>query len=182
MDERVSLTVLVMNELGGLNIEQPYYKKHGLIYLAQSLAFELGYRHSWHGFPYSETLEETASEYFSNKEEYDQEIKRMNLKELSKHKLIQVVEFITPPHENISEVKWIDILSSTHYFKNICFNSIRTYEGIPLNMTNTFLNLDENRTKVIKDHGRKFSLEEFKLAWKCLEQYGLLDKKHNRSN
>ena len=89
-----------------------------------------------------------------------------------------VRDLINPPRD-IPSNKFTELLSPMHYVKNVCYDGKRTYEGIPLNLTNTFIQLDDSRRRITRETpSRKFSLDEFKLGWERLKEFGLLNKKH----
>ncbi|MBU0894102.1 MAG: hypothetical protein KKF48_04395 [Nanoarchaeota archaeon] len=180
-------TVLVLREFGEWvrapwDCEKDNYNPNHFIYLVQSLAFDMGFRYAWCGYPYSDTLNELYYEYYEDKNYVDESIISNGLK-LTKSgikKLSKVKEIIKPP-KNINKDKWLEMLSTIHYFKNICYVEEFEKRKMEINLNNTFLFLDENRVTLTRTNpDRRFSLEEFKLAWNCLTEYGLLDKKHNR--
>lgn len=165
------ITIKILNEFENWNSN--FHKPHQLIYLIQIFVKDIGYRHSWYYIPFAKTLQEGVNNYMWDKKNYDQKIEEIKLKPEIEKKLKKVKQIISPP-PTISIDRWLDLLTSLHYFRNIC--------GVKKDKFTTFLELDENRFQIYKkNHERKFSLEEFKLAWDKLKEFGLLDKKHIRN-
>ena len=165
-------TIAVLNDVGGVGLN---ITDHYKMYLIQNLAVDLRYRHTWYGSPISEGLDETLREYFTGgRASYDKRIERLVLKESVKKDLTRVNKISIPPEE-ISRDKWLELLSTIHYFRNVCC--------VKKGPTLTFSELNQNRAVICaKDKNRQFNRQEFDLAWQRLEQFGLLDRKHNRVN
>jgi len=178
IDMGVEETVFVLSKFGGVN---KGLRQQFMVYLAQTLAVDLGYRYRWFGIPYSEELYGDLETYSLHEEGYDMKPSKPFLKESEQQRLLRVREIIVPP-KGIFLDKWIEMLATIHYFRNICYvEDFKTGNLVP-SLFNTFCVLDENRATYIRrtNSERKFSLGEFKFAWDSLEQFGILDKKHDR--
>jgi len=166
------LLKLILDEigLGSLKIGEFRTRKilQKKIYLLQLTGIDLGYRYNWYLYgPYCPAL---ASDTFSLREEieYDQEFNdyQLNSKTLDKLRVLREIVNL-PDNLTTNEPEWLELLASLHYLKHIAY-----WHG------KNNPDLDEVLNKLLqsKPHFKnKFQMAE--IAWKRLEEFGLIKKK-----
>lgn len=171
MDQTRILLKLILDEveLGDIKLEtfQDRLCLQKKIYLVQVAGLDLGYRYNWYlRGPYCPVLTKNAyllkEEIDNSENEFDDYV--LNEKAQEYVETAQQIWNI-PSDLSVAEPQWIELLASIHYLKAIAY-----WPELP-----TKTQVVERLLKAKPDFaGRQDLIDN---AWRCLEEFGLLEKK-----
>ncbi len=139
------------------------------IYLAQLTGVDLRYRFGWYiRGPYSSSLAADAFALIDEIQIGDREFEEHVLQAKAARRLRSALDLWNVP-SNFSEREndWLELLASLHYLRHIAYRP----RDAKRDFNDTFAQLVESKPRFgpMKD--------EAKMAWKRLEEVGLVDKK-----
>ncbi|MEP0827614.1 MAG: hypothetical protein HRF51_03755 [bacterium] len=168
MDKKSIGIYLIMKELGGfrvMSLEDRIFLQKS-IYLLQLLGINLGYRFSWYRLgPYTSDLTTTAFQIQANIDQYIERFAKAALRKEVLESIDKLKHLLNKKPEKIEDHKWFELLSSIHYLKHISTTD-------PATITRS------NISTKLMDAGKiGFDESHIALAWDCLHELGLIDRK-----
>ncbi len=143
--------------------------RQGFVYLSTICGIDSSYRHKWVREPWSDDLSEDifrlAVGGAKNRGGTFKKEANESLKEIEK---------LTTSPPGLSKERWVELLSTIHYYRNIC--EVRN-RG-PDQIKNALRGINSSRKVYFEESpARKFYMLEFKKAWGRLKRSGLLNYK-----